>query len=105
MDTQAAIAFIRSTGDPVEQAHLRYLLDREPPTPAIKREMFAAQRGDGGWSPFWATEYSLLDATCFPSGSGRAAWPHCQLWLLSCSAIRSIRACAPSRRLPGPLPG
>jgi len=65
MNRQAAITFVHSTGDVVEQARLRYLLDGEPPAPAIRQQVFADQREDGGWSPFWASDYSSLDATCF----------------------------------------
>lgn len=65
MNRQAAIVFIRSAGDLVEQARLHYLLDEEPPTQAIKQRLFAGQREDGGWNPFWASDYSSLDATCF----------------------------------------
>lgn len=65
MNSQAAIAFVRSKGDLVEQARLRYLLNGEPPAPSITQQMFAGQRTDGGWSPFWTPDYSSLDATCF----------------------------------------
>src|SRR5947209_19513546 len=65
MNIQAAIAFVRVNGDSVEQARLDYLLSGEPPDPAIVRQLFAGQRADGGWSPFWASDYSSLDATCF----------------------------------------
>lgn len=65
MNIQAAINFVRSTGDQVEQARLRHLLDGEHPAPAIIQQVFTDQREDGGWSPFWASDYSSLDATCF----------------------------------------
>lgn len=65
MNIQAAIAFVRANGEPVEQARLDYLLNGEPPDPAIIRQLFAGQRTDGGWNPFWAPDYSSLDATCF----------------------------------------
>jgi len=65
MNLQAAIAFVRAKGEPVEQARLDYLLSGEPPDPAIVRQMFAGQRMDGGWSPFWVPDYSSVDATCF----------------------------------------
>jgi hypothetical protein len=62
---QAAIAFIRANGGSVEQARLDYLLNGEYPNPAIVQQLFAGQRADGGWNPFWAPDYSSLDATCF----------------------------------------
>lgn len=65
MNRQAAIDFVRSTGDLVEQARLQQLLDGERPAPAVIQQLFAGQHEDGGWSPFWAPEYSSLDATCF----------------------------------------
>lgn len=65
MNRQAAITFVRSTGDLVEQARLRYLLGGELAAPAIRQQLFAGQREDGGWSPFWASDYSSLDTTCF----------------------------------------
>src|SRR5690348_7479295 len=65
MNTQAAIAFVRAHGDAVEQARLDYLLNGKPPDPAIVQQIVSGQRADGGWSPFWASDYSSLDATCF----------------------------------------
>lgn len=65
MNIQAAIAFVRTSGDFVEKAHLEYLLNGQPPDAAIVRQLFAGQRADGGWSPFWASDYSSLDTTCF----------------------------------------
>lgn len=65
VDLDAALAYIRRHGDEIEQARLRYLLTGEPPTSEIVATLCAGQRPDGGWSPFWAQNYSSLDATCF----------------------------------------
>ena len=65
MNMRAAIAFVRANGDSVEQARLDHLLNGKPPDPVIVQQLFAGQRTDGGWSPFWAADYSSLDATCF----------------------------------------
>lgn len=65
MDRQAALNFVHAKGNLVEQAHLRYLLSGERSEPAIIEQLFSGQREDGGWSPFWASNYSSLDATCF----------------------------------------
>jgi hypothetical protein len=65
MDTQAAIRFVSSYGNPIEQARLRFTLAGEPASQDESNMLLAGQRRDGGWSPFWATDYSSLDATCF----------------------------------------
>ena len=61
----AAIAFVRSAGNAVELARLRYALEGSVPPPEVRTQALADQREDGGWSPFWAPDYSSLDATCF----------------------------------------
>jgi hypothetical protein len=65
VDRQAAITFVRSAGDLIEQARLDYLQGAEPPPEPVRQQLFQGQREDGGWSPFWASDYSSLDATCF----------------------------------------
>jgi len=65
MDTRLAIAFVAHHGDPIEQARLRYLLSREHPAQETVAHLLSGQRPDGGWAPFWASDYSSLDATCF----------------------------------------
>ncbi|PWT75201.1 MAG: squalene--hopene cyclase [Chloroflexi bacterium] len=65
MDRHAAITFVRSAGDLIEQACLDYLLDSVPPPETVTQQLFQDQREDGGCSPFWAPDYSSLDATCF----------------------------------------
>jgi hypothetical protein len=61
---QQAIRFIRQNGSPVEQARLDVLIGKPRPIEAL-RQFMVSQRGDGGWAPFWAGDYSSLDATCF----------------------------------------
>lgn len=63
-DVDRAIAFVHRQGTPVEQARLDYLLHGTLLSPAIAQQLFAGQRRDGGWPPFWQPEYSSLDATC-----------------------------------------
>jgi hypothetical protein len=65
LNLEKAVAFVRNTGNEVEQARLRYILANEHPTPQVVAQLFAEQRPDGGWSPLWAKDYSSLDATCF----------------------------------------
>src|SRR5690349_7624984 len=64
-DLERAHAFVRAHGDAVEQARLRYVWSGEPVPEALVDALLAGQRADGGWSPFWAADYSGLDATCF----------------------------------------
>jgi hypothetical protein len=65
MNLEAAVEFVRSRGNIVEQARLKYLLDNERPSSEAVNTLLAGQRPDGGWPPFWAPDYSSLDATCF----------------------------------------
>jgi len=65
MNIEKAVAFIRGKGNEVEQARLNYVLRDEQPPPEVVAGLFAGQRPDGGWSPFWANDYTSLDATCF----------------------------------------
>jgi hypothetical protein len=64
-DLDKAITFVKTQGNAIEQARLRYLLAGESPSPGIITQLFAGQRDDAGWAPFWASDYSSLDATCF----------------------------------------
>lgn len=65
MNLEKAVEFVRSKGNEVEQARLKYLLANERPSQKVVAKLFADQRPDGGWSPFWANDYTSLDATCF----------------------------------------
>lgn len=60
-----AIAFLRAHGSASEQSRLRVLLEGTQPTAEEVAAMLAGQRPDGGWAPFWAADYSAVDATCF----------------------------------------
>jgi len=60
-----AIQFVSDQGNVVEQARLRRILENERPSLEVIAELFAGQRVDGGFPPFWAQDYSSLDATCF----------------------------------------
>lgn len=62
---QTAIDYVQERGTAVEQARLRYLLHGESAPTDVREQFERGQRGDGGWSPPWAAEYSSVDATCF----------------------------------------
>jgi hypothetical protein len=62
---EKAVAYVRLHGTDVERARLDYLLTGREPSDTTARTLFLGQRPDGGWSPFWAPDYSSLDATCY----------------------------------------
>jgi hypothetical protein len=62
---EKAVDFIRGKGSEGEQVRLKYLLTDEPPSEEEAAKLMTDQRADGGWAPFWAKDYSSLDATCF----------------------------------------
>jgi hypothetical protein len=65
MNLQSALAYLYGRTNPAEQARLDYLLHNTPPAPAAVEQLLNGQRPDGGWSPFWAADYSSIDATCY----------------------------------------
>ena len=65
MDRDKAIQFVQQNGDAIEQARLRYLLHGERPSVTIIQSLFNGQQNDGGFAPFWAPDYSSIDATCY----------------------------------------
>ena len=71
MNESFAIQFIRSNAAPLELARLDFLLHEQPASAAVVAELASSQRMDGGFSPFWAADYSSLDATCFRMAQAR----------------------------------
>ena len=67
VDVDRAEAFVRAHGDEFEQNALDELLAGESSTLTgdAALRFYSGQRLDGGWAPFWAKDYSSLDATCF----------------------------------------
>jgi hypothetical protein len=64
-ELQPAVDYVQRHGTVVERARLRYILHGEPPPDDAREQLERSQRSDGGWAPFWAPEYSSLDATCY----------------------------------------
>ena len=64
-DAALAISFVESRGDQAELARLRALLSGTATPDTVVDAVLDGQREDGGWAPFWAPNYSGLDATCF----------------------------------------
>src|SRR5690242_7232700 len=64
-DQARAIAFVQTHGNASERSRLRFLLEDTRPTKEEEAVILAGQRPDGGWAPFWAADYSSIDATCF----------------------------------------
>lgn len=65
-DFDRAVAYIREHGDEFDQVRLDNLLEGYGALPdELEQRFFAGQREDGGWAPFWAPDYSSLDATCY----------------------------------------
>jgi hypothetical protein len=68
-DYERAVAFILAHGSGVELHALNELEGGDrPEAPSaneVERQLLEGQRADGGWAPFWASDYSSLDATCY----------------------------------------
>ncbi len=64
-DLSQAVAFVRAYGTASERSRLHVLLESGRPTAEEEAVILAGQRPDGGWAPFWANDYSAVDATCF----------------------------------------
>jgi hypothetical protein len=68
-DYERAVAFVLAHGGDVERYALNALageiLYDAPTTIEVKQQVLEGQRADGGWAPFWARDYSSLDATCY----------------------------------------
>lgn len=65
MNLETAAAFVRAHANPAELSRLNYLLHQTPPPPEAIAQLLDGQRPDGGWPPFWAADYSSIDATCY----------------------------------------
>lgn len=68
VDLERSMAFVRQHGNEFDIARLDWLDGlAEEPCLSCEQEarFFSGQRDDGGWAPFWAPDYSSLDATCF----------------------------------------
>lgn len=65
IELQPAIDFVQANGSAVELARLRFVLDGQAPPADVLEQLSRSQRGDGGWAPFWAPDYSSVDATCY----------------------------------------
>ena len=64
-DFSKAVEFVKNRGSQIELARLDFLMHKTPASPEISAKLFAGQRPDGGWAPFWVKDYSSLDAVCF----------------------------------------
>lgn len=71
IDFDRAVAYIREHGNEFDNIRLDELIgDGASTSPEQEQRFFSGQRADGGWPPFWAPEYSSLDATCFRLAQG-----------------------------------
>jgi hypothetical protein len=77
-DYERAVAFILAHGSDVERYALTNFAinnhDGAPTTKKVERQWLEGQRADGGWAPFWAADYSSLDATCYRLAQADIAW-------------------------------
>jgi hypothetical protein len=74
-DFDRAVAFVREHGDEIDRVRLDLLVDNGPNlSPEQEQRFLAGQRPDGGWAPFWAPDYSSLDATCFRFAQAESSW-------------------------------
>jgi hypothetical protein len=117
-DYERAVAFILAHGSGVELHALNELTGGDryevPPWSEVARQILDGQRPDGGWAPFWASDYSSLDATCYRFAQAEMAQPSLPLAALDFLRSRqrpdgsweedeSVRDLAPPWAKPGDL--
>jgi len=117
-NSDRAVAFILARGSAIERYALNNLAGEDlyeaPPVTELDRQLLAGQRADGGWAPFWASDYSALDATCYRLAQAEMAGlalPQTSLELLrsrqrpdgSWEEDESVRDLAPPWAQPGDL--
>jgi len=80
-DFDRAIAFVLAHGSDVERYALKnFAIGHNGPygpvpyDSKVERQWREGQRADGGWAPFWARDYSSLDATCYRLAQADLAW-------------------------------
>jgi hypothetical protein len=74
-DFDRVVTYVREHGDEFDRARLELLVDNGPLlSPEQEQHLLAGQRPDGGWAPFWAPEYSSIDATCFRFAQAESSW-------------------------------
>ncbi len=64
-EQQKAVEFVQENGNELAQLQLAWIVDGERPSYADTFSLFADQRRGGGFAPYWATDYSSVDATCY----------------------------------------
>ncbi len=118
VDFDRAVAFVREHGDELDNIRLDELIgDGAVLSHEQELRFLAGQRADGGWPPFWAPDYSSLDATCFRLAQGEDLLPlNHPAFLRAISLLRSrqrpdgsweedesVRELAPPWAVPGEL--
>lgn len=65
VNIETAVTFITQHGNDIDRARLAYVQHKQAPAPGVVQQFQTSQRADGGWNPFWASDYSSVDATCY----------------------------------------
>ena len=64
-DLTKSIEFVEVNGNDFNKMQLAWIVARERPSYAQTITLFSDQRRGGGFAPYWATDYSSVDATCY----------------------------------------
>jgi hypothetical protein len=77
-DLDRAVAYILAHGNDAQRFALNELMGGDEyevvSDTEVERQVLEGQRADGGWAPFWAHDYSSLDATCYRLAQAELAW-------------------------------
>ncbi len=65
IEFEPAAKFVVENSNPIEEARLRAIIAGQPAGEDVVEAFIKEQSEEGGWYPFWSTEYVSIDATCF----------------------------------------